>query len=111
MKVLPYLIYGSKLLIKEKPASPGLRSSDTTPTPTNTPLPTLQSSPEIYRSTSDLSADELQALEYIYLLICRLIYHNNQFIGQFCDAVTLLNAASLIQQLLSLCKYKITHKA
>lgn len=104
VKVIPYLIYGSKLLMKQKNVSTTPRSNDTTPTPTNTPIPSQ--STDTYKSVSDLSADELQALEYIYLLICRLIHHDNQFIGQFCDSIVLLHATTLIQQLLLLCKNK-----
>lgn len=106
IKVIPNLIYASKLLVKYKHVA-GTSSSDTTPTPTNTPLPSIQAVSENYRSMSDLSADDLQALEYIYLLICRLVYHEDQFINQFCDAVMLLNVTSLIQQFLLLCMYNL----
>ncbi|GLV32484.1 fused [Carabus blaptoides fortunei] len=106
IKVIPNLIYASKLLVKYKHVA-GTSSNDTTPTPTNTPLPCIQAVSENYRSMSDLSADDLQALEYMYLLICRLVHHEDQFINQFCDAVMLLNVTSLIQQFLLLSKRKL----
>lgn len=104
IKVIPNLIYASKLLVRTRETNES-SSDDTTPTPTNSPIPCLQqNTSEKYRSMSDLSADELQTLEYIYLIICRLVHHEEQFANQFCDAILILNATSLIQQFLLLCE-------
>lgn len=56
-----------------------------------------------YKSLDDLSDDDLKALEYTFLLICHLVYLNNQFLTQFCDAVVVLNIYELVQKLLLLC--------
>jgi fused-like protein len=61
----------------------------------------------LLRPVSDLSADELQALECIYLLLCHLTYAADDFLIQFCDAVAILNATSLLQQFLLLGRRKI----
>lgn len=52
----------------------------------------------------DLRDDDLQALEYIYLLICHLCHLQVKFLTQFCDALAVLNVYGVIRSLLSLCK-------
>ncbi|XP_066998074.2 serine/threonine-protein kinase fused isoform X2 [Anabrus simplex] len=80
VKVVPNLIYASKLLARNK----GFIGNE-----------------------SSLSADGLQALESIYLLLCYLMYSQDEFIIQFCDTVMILNAASLLQQFLLLGRRKV----
>jgi fused-like protein len=65
------------------------------------------SSENLLRPVSDLSADELQALECICLLLCHLTYAAEDFLIQFCDAVAILNATSLLQQFLLLDRRKL----
>ncbi|KAI4461070.1 protein kinase related [Holotrichia oblita] len=59
------------------------------------------------KSVSDLTGDDLQALEHIYGLICYLVYSDDQFLYQFCDALMILNVYVLIHKLLSLNKKRI----
>jgi fused-like protein len=93
VKVVPNLVYASKLLARQK----GYDSDDPSPS----------SSGNLLRPVSDLSADELQALECIYLLLCHLTYAAEDFLIQFCDAVAILNATYLLQQFLLLGRRKI----
>ncbi|KAK0179221.1 hypothetical protein PV327_008034 [Microctonus hyperodae] len=58
------------------------------------------------RLASTLSADELQALECSMLILCRLVYANEQFLTQFCDAIYIVNGIPLLQQLFTLEKRK-----
>ncbi|KAJ9592269.1 hypothetical protein L9F63_001165, partial [Diploptera punctata] len=88
VKIVPNLVYASKLLARRK----GYDSDD--PMPPQCPV-------------SDLSADELQALECMYLLLCNLVHTNEHFLLQFCDSVVILNATTLLQQLLLLDRRKI----
>jgi hypothetical protein len=81
-------VYASKLLAYQKDCNIG----DLSPSSTRYP---------------DLSADELQALECIYLLLCYLVYAAEDFLIQFCDAVAVLNATSLLQQFLLLGRRKV----
>ncbi|XP_021914869.1 serine/threonine-protein kinase fused isoform X2 [Zootermopsis nevadensis] len=93
VKVVPNLVYASKLLARQK----AYDSDDLGPS----------FSGNLLRQVSDLSADELQALECIYLLLCHLTYAAEDFLIQFCDAVAILNATSLLQQFLLLGRRKI----
>lgn len=52
----------------------------------------------------NLKDDDLQALEYIYLLMCHLCHLQVKFLIQFCDALAVLNVYGVIRSLLSLCK-------
>ncbi|KAK9747216.1 Protein kinase domain [Popillia japonica] len=101
VKLIPNLVYGSKLLTKRRPTN---SSNDSTPTPKNTPVPYAI---DTTKSVSDLSGDDLQALEHIYGLICYLVYSDDQFLYQFCDALMILNVYVLIHKLLSLNKKRI----
>ena len=58
------------------------------------------------RHTSLLSEDKLQAIEYVILLLCRLVYIQEQFLMQFCDAVYIISGIPILQQLLTLQKRK-----
>lgn len=92
VRVVPNLVYSLKLLMSKRSESEGDKKSE----PTNA----------ITRSASTLSADELQTLEYMMLVLCRLVYNRQQFLTQFCDAVYIVNGVTLLQQLLSLEKRK-----
>ncbi|XP_069684130.1 serine/threonine-protein kinase fused isoform X2 [Periplaneta americana] len=93
VKIVPNLVYASKLLARRK----GYDSDDPNPL----------SAGDLLRPVSDLSADELQALECIYLLLCHLTYAAEEFLIQFCDAVAILNATTLLQQFLLLGRRKV----
>ncbi|XP_068981108.1 serine/threonine-protein kinase fused isoform X1 [Bombus flavifrons] len=92
VRVVPNLVYSLKLLMSERSEFELDKKSE--PTNANT------------RSASTLSADELQTLEYMMLVLCRLVYNRQQFLTQFCDAVYIVNGVTLLQQLLSLEKRK-----
>lgn len=64
----------------------------------------LQSEDNVSDLLVDLKDDDLQALEYIYLLICHLCHLQVKFLIQFCDALAVLNVYGVIRSLLSLCK-------
>lgn len=85
VRVVPNLVYAMKLLMTE-------RSENELGTET--------------RLASSLSADELQALEYSMLVLCRLVHEKEQFLTQFCDAIYIVNGMPLLQQLLTLGKRK-----
>ncbi|XP_024870145.1 serine/threonine-protein kinase fused isoform X1 [Temnothorax curvispinosus] len=89
VRVVPNLVYAIKLLMSE-------RSDNELNAIVNVGT----------RSASSLSADELQALECAMLVLCRLVYIENQFLMQFCDAIYIVNGMPLLQQLLTLEKRK-----
>ena len=91
VRVVPNLVYAIKLLMSER--------SDNELNATNTVIMGT-------RSASSLSADELQALECAILVLCRLVYIENQFLMQFCDAIYIVSGMPLLQQLLTLEKRK-----
>lgn len=84
-KIIPNLIYASKLLSTRNKTS-------------------VDAAPQEF---VELSADELQALECIYLLICHLVYAQDAFLLQFYEAVNILEAIPLLQQLLLLAGRKM----
>lgn len=89
VRVVPNLVYAVKLLMTER--------SDGESSPSQMPKS---------RCASTLSADELQALECTILLLCRLVYVQEKFLTQFCDAVYIVNGMTMFQQLLTLEKRK-----
>ncbi|XP_039310697.1 serine/threonine-protein kinase fused isoform X1 [Solenopsis invicta] len=91
VRVVPNLVYAIKLLMSER-SNNELNATNTVNVGT--------------RSASSLSADELQALECAMLVLCRLVYIENQFLVQFCDAIYIVNGMPLLQQLLALEKRK-----
>ncbi|XP_012521501.1 serine/threonine-protein kinase fused isoform X2 [Monomorium pharaonis] len=91
VRVVPNLVYAIKLLMLQR-SDNELNAINTMNTGT--------------RSASSLSADELQALECAMLVLCRLVYIENQFLVQFCDAIYIVNGMPLLQQLLALEKRK-----
>lgn len=96
IKLVPNLVYASKLLLREY-------QDDSTPT--STPSPHIQTHinhSEIYKSIYDLTEEDYQALEYIFLLITHLVFWDDQFLIQFCDAVVVLTVYVLLRLLLSL---------
>ncbi|CAH0555122.1 unnamed protein product [Brassicogethes aeneus] len=101
VKLVPNLVYASKLLLKNNIED---NSCTNTPSPSYSPLP---SALENYKQFLDLSEDDLEALEYIFLLISHLIYKNDEFIMQFCDSVVVLNVYVMLKLLLLIAKKNI----
>lgn len=96
IKLVPNLVYASKLLFKNY-------SDDSTPI--NTPSPETFSpidTTETCKNISDLSPENFEALEYIFLLITHLVYWDEQFLLQFCDAVVVLTLYTILKLLLSI---------
>lgn len=91
VRVVPNLVYAIKLLMSERSDSES-NTADLANAET--------------RSASSLSADELEALECAMLVLCRLVYIEDQFLMQFCDAIYIVNGMPLLQQLLALEKRK-----
>lgn len=91
VRVVPNFVYAIKLLMSERSDSES-NTADLINTGT--------------RSASSLSADELEALECAMLVLCRLVYIEDQFLMQFCDAIYIVNGMPLLQQLLALEKRK-----
>lgn len=91
VRVVPNLVYAIKLLMSKRSDSES-NTADLANAGT--------------RSASSLSADELEALECAMLVLCRLVYIEDQFLMQFCDAIYIVNGMSLLQQLLALEKRK-----
>lgn len=94
VKVVPNLVYAIKLLLRE---SENNSSSDTT-SPINSPLPL---SSERYRKLSELTNEDFQTLEYIFILIAHLVHLDDEFLVQFCDAVVVLSIYLLMKLFLS----------
>ncbi|XP_015118471.1 serine/threonine-protein kinase fused [Diachasma alloeum] len=95
VRVVPNLVYAVKLFMSERGSSESLGDDNDG-----------ESSKGRTRSASSLSADELQTIECIMLILCRLVYANEKFLTQFCDAVYIVNGVPLLQQLYTLEKRK-----
>uniref|UniRef100_A0A1I8P7V8 non-specific serine/threonine protein kinase n=1 Tax=Stomoxys calcitrans TaxID=35570 RepID=A0A1I8P7V8_STOCA len=74
-KIVPNLMYASKLLIYER-----LQNDSVTSLPRNT------------RSINEMNNEEIKCISRLYELICHLVHLNLQFLNQFCDAVAILSA-------------------
>lgn len=82
VQVVRYLVFASNLLMQ-----PRVNESDA-------------EKEESSRPVSDLGADELQALECIYLLLCNLTHQCDDFLVQFIDGVVFNSTTVHLQQLL-----------
>lgn len=89
VKLVPNLVYATKLLTTRFSSS------------------SRSSSLSTRKSPEDLTYEDLHALEQIFLLICHLVYLDNQFLVQFSDSLAVLNVSTLFQQFLSLVKRKV----
>lgn len=87
-------MYSSKLILKRRKSIQDTESAACS----------LQPEDNVSDLVVDLKDDDLQALEYIYLLICHLCHSQVKFLSQFCDALAVLNVYGVISSLLSLCK-------
>lgn len=87
VRVVPNIVYGLKLLMVQ---------GDDNEAAAELPI----------RTASSLSAEELQAIERNILLLCRLVYVQEQFLTQFCDAIYIISGIPVLQELLTLEKRK-----
>ncbi|XP_023021946.2 STKc_STK36 domain-containing protein fused [Leptinotarsa decemlineata] len=103
VKLVPNLVYATKLLVREHYENQDSTSSDSS-SPIDSPLPKS----ETYRRLSELCDEDVQALEYIFLLVSHLVHTSDDFLLQFCDAIVVLSIYPLLGILLSLtCKRKV----
>uniref|UniRef100_A0A8D8EUV9 non-specific serine/threonine protein kinase n=2 Tax=Culex pipiens TaxID=7175 RepID=A0A8D8EUV9_CULPI len=90
LKLVPNLVYASKLLCNKKLTSSNSESQSQSPTP----APLTQSDASI-RQLSSLEHDEVKTLTAVYDLICFLIHSGENFLNQFCDAIEILGVKEL----------------
>ncbi|KAJ8985273.1 hypothetical protein NQ317_007060 [Molorchus minor] len=101
VKLVPNLVYASKLLLREyREDTP----SGASVSPSNTPVPAPT---ENYKAFCELHDEDLQTLEYMFLLISNLVHVDDKFLIQFCDAVVVLNVYQLMKRFLFLTKHRI----
>ncbi|KAJ1530420.1 hypothetical protein ONE63_005328 [Megalurothrips usitatus] len=89
VKVVPNLVYTSNLLTQQRSYDNSHDAGDIQSLP---PAPDLKA----------MKADELHAMECIYLLLCNLTHMCDDFLMQFCDVVAVFDGIALLQQLLHL---------
>uniref|UniRef100_A0A1B0FB29 non-specific serine/threonine protein kinase n=1 Tax=Glossina morsitans morsitans TaxID=37546 RepID=A0A1B0FB29_GLOMM len=87
VKLVPNLMYASKLLIYQRNINDSTAS-----------LPPAQStaSQRQLRALSELNNEEIKCTSRLYELICHLVHLRLQFLSQFCDAVAILAADDLM---------------
>ena len=90
VNIVKHLVISLQYLMAESPES--LETDKTIQA--NTKLP------------STLFRDELEALEYTMLLLCRLVHTRDKFVFQFSDNIRYVNGVVLLQRLLTLEKEK-----
>ncbi|XP_061398261.1 serine/threonine-protein kinase fused-like [Musca vetustissima] len=74
-KIVPNLMYASKLLIYERLANDSITSL-----------------PRQIRTVNYMREEEIKCISRLYELVCHLVHLNLQFLNQFCDAVAILSA-------------------
>ncbi|KAF5283723.1 hypothetical protein FQA39_LY17220 [Lamprigera yunnana] len=94
IKVIPNLVHATKLLFQHKP----LMSTSTS----TSSIVSIEVKP-----ASELTDEDMHALECIHVLICHLVYLNTQFLTHFCDSVIALNTHMVYRFLLLLSKRKV----
>lgn len=94
VKIIANLIYGCKLLLKQEPNGTSSGSA------LSSSVSTLEGSKNNFRRILDLTDEELLSLEYIFLLVCHLVYFDEQFLIQFCDSIAILSLYSILRDLL-----------
>uniref|UniRef100_A0A336MIK8 non-specific serine/threonine protein kinase n=1 Tax=Culicoides sonorensis TaxID=179676 RepID=A0A336MIK8_CULSO len=89
VKLLPNLVYASKLLSQNPPTTNSISpSNNSSHTPT-------------YRDINTLSVDELKTIACIYDLVCHLVHCGPSFLDQFCDAIAILGVDQLLVKILT----------
>ncbi|XP_066151858.1 serine/threonine-protein kinase fused isoform X1 [Euwallacea fornicatus] len=104
VKLVPNLMYASKLLLRNPKLNVSLTSSSSSD---DEPHPLKSKSADTYKPLDKLENEDLQALEHIFMLVCHLVHLSDEFLMQFCDAVVILNVSSMINMLLRLAKRKL----
>lgn len=60
-----------------------------------------------FKNFNDLNEEELDAIQYIYLLVCNLIHQNKDFLVQLCDAFAVLHISTLLHNLFSFARKRV----
>lgn len=90
VKLVPNLMFASKLLISTKNVNDS-----------NASLPPSSTNKNSIRAVSELTKEEIITASRLYELICHLVHLNEQFLSQFCDAVVILSADELLTNFLN----------
>ncbi|KNC32026.1 Serine/threonine-protein kinase fused [Lucilia cuprina] len=85
VKLVPNLMYASKLLIYQRSVDDSTAS-----------LPLSHNPQRKIRTVSELNNEEIKCASRLYELICHLVLIKQQFLTQFCDAVAILAADELL---------------
>ncbi|KAM7347753.1 STKc_STK36 domain-containing protein fused [Cochliomyia hominivorax] len=85
VKLVPNLMYASKLLIYQRSVDDSTAS-----------LPLSHNPQRKVRTVSELNNEEIKCASRLYELICHLVLIKQQFLTQFCDAVAILAADELL---------------
>lgn len=96
-KVVPNLVYATKLMFQYK-CSTNLSTSSTGFTAINS---------ETKHFLCELSEEDSEALQHMYLLICHLVHLRADFLKHFCDSVIILNIYNILRDILSLSKQRV----
>ncbi|XP_031632215.1 serine/threonine-protein kinase fused [Contarinia nasturtii] len=102
-KLLPNLIFASKIICMVKISNPSFSS-----TISSSDFGVLGTTQEqiVFKRISDLSVDQLKTLSSIYELACYLIHSNGNFLEQFCDSMYMI-ANDLLRHLLKSVVYDV----
>ncbi|XP_076251775.1 STKc_STK36 domain-containing protein fused isoform X2 [Rhynchophorus ferrugineus] len=100
VKLVPNLIYATKLLLRESKSGQSVSTASSDSSQQNDEVKSGVA--DVYKKADSLDSDDLQALGGIFMLVCHLVYLQDEFLIQFCDAVLILNVFSLINLLISL---------
>lgn len=106
VKLVPNLVYASKLLCHRRQFLYDKRNANNNNTPEeilNAPSPqnTTQPIRLCLNLTSILTEEDIKTLSSLYELVCHLIHMNDSFLTQFCDALAILGASNLLVQFIS----------
>lgn len=93
VKLVPNLMYASKLLIYQRLQVVNKESSSSVVGAASVKSLTIH--PRL-RSISELQMDEIRCAAQLYELICHLVHLRQQFLIQFCDSVAILSADELL---------------
>nr|XP_015839942.1 PREDICTED: serine/threonine-protein kinase fused isoform X2 [Tribolium castaneum] len=86
VKLVPNLIYSSKKIMKVLDSS----NDETT-----------------YKNIADLTEEDFEALECVYMLITHLVHLDNEFLSQLCDSIAVLNVYAILKSFLLICKSRL----
>nr|CAI5840233.1 unnamed protein product [Callosobruchus analis] len=103
IKIVPNLVYASKLLVRNYTGS----SSSESMSPASFPVSAVSKN---YKDAADLTLEDFEALENIYMTICYLVHLDERFLVQFCDSLVALSVYKLMKLFLLLTcqqKYRI----